>query len=133
MSKQQARWFASLGAVAILAAVAISTAPANAAKGGGGRGGGTVASIRLNQVDPNLGDWVSFATSGGSRIAVACYQGGVGDMVWSADQPVGTAFELGGTNSAWREAGGPADCYAWLYSRTLSKGALASTRFAAGG
>ena len=117
----------------VIAVTAMSAVPVDAGKGGGGKGGGTTASITLNQTEPHLGDTITFTASGGSRIAVACYQGGIGDMVWSADQPVGTAFLLGGTSSAWTSAGGEALCYAWLYSRSLSRGAAASTSFWAGG
>jgi hypothetical protein len=52
-------------------------------------------------------------------------------MVWSADQAVGTAFVLGGTDSLWRTRGGEALCYAWLYNRSLSRGAAAATSFTA--
>jgi hypothetical protein len=97
----------------------------------GGKGG--TKSIALNQADPHLGDWVTFSSSGGSRIALACYQGGLGDMVYSADQPADTAFLLGGTDSKWAQQGGEALCYAWLYSRSLTRGLAASTSFTAAG
>lgn len=128
-----------VAAVAVMGVAVVGASPALAARGGknGGSGGGgsttpTTASIRLDQSDPHLGDWVTFTTSGGSRIAVACYQGGL-NMVYSADQSTGTAFLLGGTSSEWRSNGGSALCYAWLYSRSLSNGFLASTSFTAGG
>jgi hypothetical protein len=125
---------AGIAAIAILAAVTFGAGSALAAKGGVHGGGQTApASITLNQTDPHLGDWVTFTTNGGSRIAVACYQGGIGNMVYSADQPTGTAFLLGGTSSLWKSRGGDALCYAWLYSRSLSKGFLVATRFTAGG
>lgn len=101
-----------------------------AARGGGGKPSQSPASIVLNQTDPHLGDTVTFTTSGGSRISVACYQGGL-NMVYSADQATGTAFLLGGTGSKWLTSGGEALCYAWLYTRDLSKGFLASTSFTA--
>ena len=95
-------------------------------------GSGTTASISINQIDPHLGDSVTFTTKGGKRVSLACYQGGL-NMVYSADQAVGTAFLLGGTNSTWLATGGDVLCYAWLYERDLSKGFLASTSFNAGG
>ncbi len=95
------------------------------------RGGGTTTgSIRINQTEPHLGDYVNFSTSGGRRIALACYQGGL-NLVYSADQAVGTSFLLGGTSSKWLTSGGDALCYAWLYDRSLSKGFIASTSFTA--
>lgn len=120
---------------ALLAAAALAIAAAGSDSASAARGGGTTvtASIRLDQADPHLGDSVTFTTTGGSRIAVACYQGGVGSMVWSTDQPTGTAFLLGGASSEWTAAGGAADCWAWLYPRNTSKGAVAATRFAAAG
>ena len=126
------KFAAAIAAIAVVAGAALSAAPAFAAKGGGHSAGGS-ASISLNQTDPHLGDWVTFTTNGGSRIAVACYQGGLGNMVYSADQPTGTSFLLGGTSSEWRSVGGDALCYAWLYSRRLSNGSLAATSFVAGG
>ncbi len=101
---------------------------ADAARGGGT----TTGSIRLNQTEPHLGDYVNFSTSGGRRIALACYQGGL-NLVYSADQAVGTSFLLGGTSSKWLTSGGDALCYAWLYNRDLSRGFVASTSFTAGG
>ena len=123
-----------VAAVAVMGVAVVGASPALAARGGknGGSTTPTTASIRLDQADPHLGGWVTFTTSGGSRIAVACYQGGL-NMVYSADQATGTAFLLGGTSSKWRSTGGGALCYAWLYSRDLSKGFLASTSFNAGG
>ncbi len=103
-----------------------------AAKGGGGKPAQSPASIVLNQTNVHLGDTVTFTTSGGSRIALACYQGGL-NMVYSADQATGTSFLLGGTSSKWLSSGGEALCYAWLYARDLSKGFLASTSFTAAG
>ena len=123
-----------LGAVAILGAAALTATTAGAAKGGTHGGGQTTtASITLNQTDPHLGDWVTFTTNAGARITVACYQGGLGNMVYSADQAVGTAFQLGGTSSLWLSLGGDTLCYAWLYTRNLSNGSLAATSFAAAG
>ena len=121
--------FLIAAAVLVLGFSAVATTPAMAK---GPKPGGT-ASIKLDQTDPHLGDWVTFTASGGSRISVACYQGGVGDMVYSADQAVGTAFLLGGTTSTWKTTGGSALCYAWLYQRNLSSGASASTSFTAAG
>ena len=134
MSKSKIlRSAAILGAVIVLGAAAWSASTADAAgKRGGGQTGGT-ASITLNQTDPHLGDLVTFATNAGSRITVACYQGGLGNMVYAADQPTGTAFLLGGGNSLWQSLGGDAVCYAWLYTRNLSNGALATAIFAAAG
>ena len=129
---------AMIVATFLVACSLVSAGPVFAGKGGGrpggGGGGSTTATIVLDQTDPHLGDTVTFTTTGGgSRITVACYQGGIGDMVYSADQAVGTAFLLGGTSSEWLTNDGTALCYAWLYQRSLSKGALASTSFYAGG
>jgi hypothetical protein len=123
--------FVALAALFSASLLAADTAAAGKPGGGGKPSGGTPF-ITLNQPDPHLGDSVTFATSGGSRVALACYQGGIGDMVYSADQPTGTAFLLG-ANSPWSSAGGEALCYAWLYSRSLSRGSAASTSFTAGG
>jgi hypothetical protein len=123
---------AAAGALLSLSALAATSVDAARGGKGGGQTGGGTASITLNQTNPHLGDWVTFATNGGSRIAVACYQGGLGNMVYSADQATGTAFLLGGTNSLWRSLGGDVLCYAWLYSRSLSNGFLAATSFVAG-
>jgi hypothetical protein len=125
------RLAAVLVAVVVASATIASVGQTYAAKGGSHSGG--TASIRLNQTDPHLGDWVTFTTSGGSRIAVACYQGGLGNMVYSADQATGTSFLLGGDRSIWKSVGGSALCYAWLYQRSLSNGALAATSFTAAG
>ncbi len=123
-----------VAAVAVMSVAVVGASPALAARGGknGGSTTPTTASRRLNQSDPHLGDSVTFTTSGGSRIAVACYQGGL-NMVYSADQATGTAFLLGGTSSEWVSNGGEALCYAWLYSKSLSNGFLASTSFTASG
>src|SRR5205807_1617515 len=93
-------------AAVLLAGAAFSASTALAAKPsgdgghkGGGQTGGTT-SITLNQTDPHLGDSVTFTTSGGSQIQIACYQG-LSNMVYLAVQPVGTAFLLGGNNSQW--------------------------------
>lgn len=98
--------------------------------GGGGKPSGGGASIRLNEADPHLGDWVTFTTSGGSGINVVCYEGGGLNMVYAAYQSVGTAFQLGGTNSEWLAMGGEVDCSAYLYGR---KGVVATTWFHAAG
>jgi hypothetical protein len=128
-----------VAALAVMGVAVVTASPALAARGGknggGGGGGGSTsgtASIQLDQADPHLGDWVTFTTSGGSRVALACYQGGL-NMVYSADQATGTAFLLGGTSSEWLTNGGDALCYAWLYSKNLSNGFLAATSFNAGG
>lgn len=99
---------------------------ADAARGGGT----TTGSISLNQTEPHLGDYVTFTTSGGRLINVACYQGGL-NMVYSAAQEVGTSFLLGGTSSKWLTNGGEALCYAWLYNQNTKKGFIASTSFTA--
>lgn len=95
----------------------------------------TPSTISLDQSDPHLGDTVTFSYTAQNaknlRITVACYQGGIGDMVWSADQATGTSFLLGGTSSLWLTKDGAADCYVWLYRQSLSKGFLASTLFTA--
>lgn len=96
---------------------------AEAARGGKN----VVASITLNQTDPKYGDTVTFTTTGGRNIAVSCFQGGLGDGVYSVAQPVGSSFLL--TSPTWSPAIA-ADCWVWLYNRDLSKGALAVTRFA---
>ena len=128
------RKLALVGATAGLTAILALASVAYAEPGGGkGRGGGAAASIALDQNDPHLGDIVTFTTSGGSKITVACYQGGVGDMVYTAEQSTGTTFLLGGEDSLWLTNDGEADCYAWLYKRRLSGGVLASIRFTAGG
>lgn len=93
----------------------------------GGKFGGSTASISLDQTYPHLGDTVTFTTSGGRRIALACYQGGLGNMVYSVDQAVGTSFLL--SSPSWSTSGEDASCYAWLYNRDLSKGALATAIF----
>jgi hypothetical protein len=116
--------------MALVAASSLAVGSAEAGKGGGGGARpGATASITLNETDPHLGDWVTFATSGrGSNIQVACYWGL--DLVWESKQPVGTAFLLGGTSSRWLTDGGGADCYAWLIGRDMSR-IYASTRFTA--
>lgn len=94
------------------------------------------ATISINQLNPKLGDTVNFTTSGesrSSRITIACYQGGLGNMVFTVDQEAGSNFLLGGSTSTWLSQGGSADCYAWLYNRTLTKGMLAATIFVAEG
>ena len=97
-----------------------------------GKPGGSTASIRLDQTDPHLGDSVTFTTSGsGNRIQVACYGLGL-EVIYAADQPVGTAFLLGGTSSVWLSRGGSSDCYAWLVVKDMTK-ILASTRFTSAG
>jgi hypothetical protein len=65
----------------------------------GSRPGAITPSIRINQPDPHLGDTITFMTVGGKRVAIACFQGGIGNNVYSADQAVGTSFILGGTSS----------------------------------
>ncbi len=97
-----------------------------------GKPGGSTASITLDQPDPHLGDWVTFTTSGsGNRIQLACYGLGL-EVIYAADQPVGTAFILGGTRSTWVTRGGSSDCYAWLVVKNMTK-VQASTMFTAGG
>lgn len=123
---------AILGAVVIIGAAVLSAGPTFAAKGGQHGGGQTATSITLNETDPHLGDLVSFSTNAGLRINVTCYQDGAG-VVYAADQPVGTVFLLGGTGSLWLSLGGSADCYVWLYTRSLGDGFLAWTTFTAGG
>lgn len=133
------------GAVAVLAVAAAVSGPAFAAKGGvhgspdkGGGGGGNghtsePASIVLDQADPHLGDWVTFTTTGGgSYIEVACYYT-IADLVYLEQQPLGTAFLLGGTDSLWLNQGGTAICYAYLYSSKRGGSILAYTVFEAGG
>lgn len=122
-----------LAALVLAAATFIFAAndasPAQAARPGGG---GT-NSITLNQASPRLGDTVTFTytlakATTSVRIAVICYTTSVGPA-WSADQPAGTAFLLGGTSSAWRTTGGEADCTAYLYRRNVVDGELARTYF----
>ena len=123
---------ASALVVVTVGTMAFGGGSAEAAKGGrGGSGGGTTApaSITLNQTDPHLGSTINFTTNGGSNITVACYQGGVGSLVWAAEGSTGSSFVLG-ANSVWATVGGPAYCYAWLKDRTTS---IAATSFAAGG
>lgn len=124
---------ALLGAVVILGAAALSAGGVDAARGqkGGGQTGGGTPSIVLNQTDPHLGDSVTFTTSGGARINVTCYGLGL-NVLYAADQAVGTAFLLGGSSSYWLSLGGSADCYAWLYNRTQTN-FVAWTTFTAGG
>jgi hypothetical protein len=77
------------------------------------------ASISLNQTDPHLGDWVTFAAAGlpnsanSTRVQLICYQGSA--MVYGADQPSDTAFLLGAMGSTWLSNGGSAFCHANLY------------------
>ena len=122
----------TLAAIALIAGTAFAASPAFAAKGGGhhggGQTGGTAPSITLDQTDPHLGDSVTFTTTGGTVVQVACYAGTGVDYV--AVQPAGTAFLLGGTDSAWLASGGSATCYAYLGD---SHGYFTSTMFAAGG
>src|SRR3954462_12227210 len=106
-TNRSVRVAALLGAVVVLGAVALSAGPTFAAKGGahgsghgGGGGTGGTASIKLNQTDPHLGDWVKFTTTVGSTIALDCNQG-LGNDVFYVSQPVGTLFLLGGTSSLW--------------------------------
>ena len=110
---------------ALFSAAALSAATADAGKPGGK--GGSGASISLNETDPHLGDTVTFTTSGGSSITVNCFQGGLGNLVYAARQPTGTAFVLGGGDSAWQS--GPATCVVYLYTRRL----VAQTSFEAAG
>jgi hypothetical protein len=123
---------AVLGAVMVLGAAALNAGGVDAARGGN-KGGGqtTTASIKLDQADPHLGDWVTFTTSGGSKIQVACYGLGL-EVIYAADQPTGTAFLLGGTSSEWLSRGGSSECYAWLIGRDMTK-IFAVTTFVAGG
>ena len=108
---------------AFFSVIAVAVGSAEAARGGGGKPSGGGASIRLNEADPHLGDWVTFTTSGGSQIHLLCSQG-IGNYVYNTVQPVGTAFQLG-ANSEWQS--GSATCYADLYSSNNRK--LASTSF----
>jgi hypothetical protein len=123
-------WRLVVGALVLVSVVSVmGNAPVAEARGGTY----TPASISLTSTDPHLGDSVSFATTGGKRINVTCYQGGITQVVWSADQAVGTSFLLGGTSSAWATIGGSADCVAWLYNRSLSRDVVAQTAFTAQG
>ena len=129
-----------MAALAVMGVAVVTASPALAARGGkNGVGGGSsnggsggAASIRLDQSDPHLGDWVTFTTSGGSLVNVACYQGGL-NLVYAAAQPTGSAFLLGGPSSDWLSNGGDAICWAWLYGKNTKQGFLASTSFIAGG
>lgn len=97
-----------------------------------GKPGGSTSSITLDQADPHLGDSVTFTTTGsGNRIQVACYGLGL-EVIYAADQPIGTAFLLGGTSSVWLSRGGSSDCYAWLVVKNMTK-VQASTMFTAAG
>ena len=123
----------TLSAVTILLGAALAAGPVAAARGGAhGSGQTTTASIRLNETDPHLGDSVTFTASGGKNINVTCYQGGLGNVVFAVEQPVGTSFLLGGTSSQWLSLGGSATCVAWLYNRNITD-SPAQTSFYAGG
>ena len=132
--------------VAVFAAMTLLVAPAFAAKGGEGQGGGrgaagdtTSPTIVLIQTDPHLGGGVNFATTYGSvrdaRVQVVCRQGGetvYAEAGWAAD-----TFVLGGVGSIWDQRGGSADCVADLYYWDWHGGqtfvGLASTTFTAAG
>ena len=119
-----------------------------------GKGGGSAATpwialdsvaddsgARLTVGDPHLGDWVTFSTVvpknvNNPRIEVLCSQDG--KLTYGAAGAVDESFQLGGGSSAWRDAGGPADCVANLFffswkANTPSSTVLASTSFSAGG
>ena len=76
------------------------------------------STIALSQVDPHLGEWVSFDTTypetyKDPRIIVNCYQGSA--LVWGEVGMVSDSFKLGGDSSPWlQNGGGPASCYADL-------------------
>lgn len=94
------------------------------------RGGKPVsgsANISLNEVDPHLGDTITFTTSGGKLIAVSCFQGGLGNMVYAVEQPVGTSFVL--KSPTWSSTGEDATCIAYLYNKNLSDRVVVSTIF----
>ena len=112
-------------------------------------GNTTPSFIELSQVagrssttaQPSLGDYVAFTTGyprtvKNPRIEVLCYQGGT--LVFGMAGSVTYDFLLGGGGSAWKDAGGMADCTANLFyfgfhagHQTYNK--LASTSFSAGG
>ena len=100
------------------------------------------ASIALNEADPHLGGYVTFATSYGNmkgepRIQVRCYQNG--SMGYAEAGGVSFAFLLGGSNSAWKTGGGAAQCTAELFELVWNGNsmqqytALATTSFNAAG
>jgi hypothetical protein len=129
------RAVAVLGAVAIIVAAALSVGPTYAARGGkhgGGQTGGGTASIKLDQTDPHLGDSVTFTVNAGGFIQVYCNQG-IDAGVYFAEQPVGTAFLLGGTSSLWLSLGGNAECSANLFAKAGGTNFLAGTAFLAAG
>ena len=96
--------------------------PGLAAGKGGGKGNttaSTTASISINQVDPHLGDTVTFTTAypAGSknlRVQVMCSQADVVVVFGAAGGP-GFPFVLGGAASDWRTYGGDAQCHADLF------------------
>jgi hypothetical protein len=139
MLKKIIRTGAILGAVVVLGAAALSAGGVDAARGSGGGGGkhgggqttGGTGTITLNQTDPHLGDSVTFTTTGGSSIHMLCYQASIFDTVFTAAQPVGSSFLLGGTSSVWLSRGGPAQCQATLVNSSGT--GLAISNFTAGG
>ncbi len=98
-------------------------------------------SITLDQAAPALGDVVTFTTTGADSlrtpvVSIRCLQGGA--PVWVTNIGPADAVQLGGENSLWAKAGGPADCTAGLYDMTWrggkqTKTLYAETSFAAAG
>lgn len=131
-----------LGA-AIVSAVIVATMIVGTvqAKGKPPRGDvAPAASVTLNQVDPHLGDWVTFSYSadvtGGKdlRIEVMCRRDG--QVVYGEAGPAGQSFLLGGAMSTWYTTGGAAECvatlYYWDFHPAQTFVALATTSFHAG-
>jgi hypothetical protein len=141
------RWFVY---ASIVAAVALFALPASAGKGKGGGGKDTPATIRLDQADPRLYDWVTFSLSyersGPDRVTnpyvlVHCHQtvdqGASGELVWQSVGPEEATYKLGGawSSSFWSLNDGPAYCVAELWSIEDQGGSarqIASTTFQAG-
>lgn len=99
-------------------------------------------SITLDQVDPALGDSVTFTYTVSKhvkdpRIAVWCFQGDPAVLVFMATGPADDAIHLGGAGSDWLRNGGPAQCradlYEWDFHPEQTYVEYASADFAAGG
>jgi hypothetical protein len=101
--------------------LALTAAPAFAARGGGGKLAPSGPSIKVDQSSPALGSSVTFTSSyPGStknpRIQVMCYQNG--QLVYGEAGAADHIFLLGGNpdrGSIWRMVGGSASCTADLF------------------